>query len=248
MVQVEVLVRVDPVNDPVSIKAPPFVEVVASTSTPIVGVTVDDVDLSGSIVFEMSVGSGSIATTSTEGLHVLKETTKRIQMRGTPKFLNAALSKLTYTPNMITNGDDVILRLSASDGSGTASGPEVPTEVNVTLRLSTLNNVAPKITLPYEVVMNEGTTHPFDMNIHDIDNIDGAYAVKVVISAVYGAIRIPDGAILPKNIQIDRDLGPDPMNSPSISLFGDLKTINGMDKLINYVPNKDYHGEDQISF
>ena len=156
----------------------------------------------------------------------------------------------------MTSNSEALLQLSATDdvatgaahgaahGTGSNTTTVAPTQHNITLRLSQMDNVAPTIQLPYEVVMDEGTTHSFDMKVQDLDGVVG-HAIKLVISAEHGAIRLPEGIATPTGVEIDT-VGPDPINSPSLSVLGDLKAINGMEQLIHYVPHADFHGEDHI--
>ena len=261
------LIRVVPINDPVIITAPLNILLSDTASGTVIGthITVFDVDLSGalSVVLELKDGMGTMTLSSTVGLHVLVSNSTYVYVRGLPIHLNRALSSLTYVPDITkftsqkkqglltivaSDDDNNSLGASGAAGSGAGTGNNATTTTKtVSLSLMAgMSNVPPSILLPYEIVMEESTTHPFTLAITDVDAV-ATHAIRVVVSCLHGKmiINTPAGADpLPENLQVE-SVGP---TLAALSMLSDLTTFNGLIHRIHYVPNLHYHGEDQISF
>ena len=245
------LIRVVPVNDPVIITAPLNILLSDTARGTVIGthITVFDVDLSGalSVVLELKDSMGTMTLSSTVGLHVLVSNSTYVYVRGLPIHLNRALSSLTYVPDITkftSQKKQGLLTIVASDDDNNNATTTTKT-VSLSL-MAGMSNVPPSILLPYEIVMEESTTHPFTLAITDVDAV-ATHAIRVVVSCLHGKmiINTPAGADpLPENLQVE-SVGP---TLAALSMLSDLSTFNGLIHRIHYVPNLHYHGEDQISF
>ncbi len=155
----------------------------------ITGLSIQDVDVAegtGDVEITLSVSSGTINVTNTRPT-VLGNGTDTLIVTGSLEAVNAAISRLNYSPDADFNGTDT-LQVTVSDLGSTGAGGVLTTTNSLSLTVNAVND-AP-VAAADAVTTDEDTPVIIDVLANDSD-IDGdELTVSAVTQGANGAVAI----------------------------------------------------------
>jgi len=230
---------VAPVNDAPVLTAPTAQTVLEDVSTPILGISVGDLD-SGSTLLQVSliVTNGTLFLNSTSGVNLLTgsgQGDRNLAFTGSLDAINRVLTGLSYLGDRNFNGTDV-LRVSVSDQlNGTNGIPLSDTKI-IPLTITAVND-APVLTVPGAQQVDQNTDlRVTGVSVNDVDATD----LTVNLFASSGRLS------LGSTTGLTFDVGNGTQNS-LVSFRGSQAAVNDALRTMIYRANTDFRGNDTIT-
>ncbi len=236
---------VSAVNDAPTVSLPSLPSTSEDTPFNLTGVSLSDIDASGSNLFvTLSVAHGSLSLSSTVsgGINsVTNNGSSSLSFCGTLSQINTTLADaagLSYLGSANSNGNDTFTVL-ANDLGNTGNGGAQNTTATLPIIVNAVND-APVTTVPGSQTASEDTTLSITgISVNDLDA--GSSPLQLTLAVAHGAITVnasTSGAVVANN------------NSASVTLSGTLAQINtvlGYSNGIGYQGSADYNGSDLLS-
>jgi hypothetical protein len=234
-----VAITVAAANDAPVLTAPASASGNEDASISIGAMSVSDVDLgSSSIQVSLSASNGSITLGSTAGLNFYSGAngTGALTVSGDLASVNNALTNVSYQGNANFSGSDT-LSITASDLGATGSGGAKTDNKNISISLAAVNDT-PTLTLPSGTGLNEDTSVTLTgALISDVDA--GSANLQLSLSVSSGTIAL--------NSTSGLSITPGANNSASMTLTGNLTSLNSAVGTLTYTPTANYNGADSLA-
>jgi parallel beta-helix repeat protein len=237
--------NVAPVNDAPTLILPASQVLLEDTNLVLGGanrIQVQDGDLAGGLMrLSLSVNTGTLTLAGLAGLTFLSGdglADNAMIFEGSLGDINAALDGLNYLPDSNFTGA-VTLTITSNDLGGTGSGGPQFLSSNLALTVQAVND-APVSSMPTtQVAQEDSALTLLGANAPQVSDID-ALTLQVTLSTQNGTLTLAGltGLSFTQG---------DGLNDTSMQFSGTQSAINAALNGLNYLPNLNFNGADQIT-
>ena len=229
------------VNDKPTITVPGVQVVVEDVNSTVTGITIADIDVSGSLLnVSISASQAVISLASNFNLTFISgdgTSDGSMEFQGNLTNVNNAVSSLTYDPNANYNGFDNIQILVSDLGNNGSGGAKADT-ATIPMQIDGVNDTT-IISVPSSKSILESQQLNLDsILLTDIDGNNGNIIVRV--STNYGFLSLSGTALLTFTEG-------DGTSDSSMSFFGTLAAVNPALSNMKYTSEVGYYGPDAVS-
>lgn len=193
-----VQVIVEALNDGPTIAGPLHIAAEEDMPITVVGVTVHDPDCNDALrgVLEVAVTcfNGTVQFQgSVAGLYLMESLPGKLNVRGKPDAINAALAGLRYTGNTEFSGEDE-LAVTVDDLGNTGTGGRLRANMSIPVTVAAVND-PPQLSTPQELDRPAGGVlfvvedEPTPLGKFGVSDSDDVF-IRVVVSAKVGTLSI----------------------------------------------------------